>query len=102
LKGRLGANAIKNGKETSTIILSMILIMSGNFAETVGSRKKKFAVYVKLPERFFISIHRSVNYNPDWAIAFHGRLSKAHLFLWQRRRAILSSMQLRKSRKPED
>lgn len=54
---------------------------------------KDVAVYVKLPDGFYISTPVG-RYNPDWAIAFYEGTVK-HIYFVAETKGSLSSMQLR-------
>lgn len=51
------------------------------------------AVYVKLPEKFYISTPVG-KYNPDWAIAFYKGTVK-HIYLVAETKGSMNSMQIR-------
>ena len=53
----------------------------------------KVAVYVKLPDGFYISTPVG-HYNPDWAIAFYEGTVK-HIYFVAETKGSMSSMQLR-------
>ena len=68
IKGKLGVNAMKANKH----LYDHIVYDSSNerdFASELDI-SDKVAVYVKLPDGFYISTPIG-KYNPDWAIAFH-------------------------------
>lgn len=68
LKGRLGVNAMKAKKH----LYDHIVYDSSNekaFASELNTNTN-VAVYVKLPDSFYISTPVG-HYNPDWAIAFY-------------------------------
>jgi type III restriction enzyme len=62
------------------------------FAESVDT-SNEVAVYVKLPNGFFISTPVG-KYNPDWAIAFHEGKVK-HIYFVAETKGSMSTMQLR-------
>jgi len=91
LKGQLGVNAIATKKH----LYDHILYDSSNertFAESVDT-SNEVAVYVKLPNGFFISTPVG-KYNPDWAIAFHEGKVK-HIYFFAETKGSMSTMQLR-------
>ena len=63
-----------------------------DFAEELDA-SKKVAVYVKLPDVFYISTPVG-HYNPDWAIAFYEGTVK-HIYFVAETKGSMSSMQLR-------
>ena len=68
IKGKLGSNAMKMEKH----LYNYLVTDSDNerkFAKDLDI-SDKVAVYVKLPNGFYISTPVG-RYNPDWAIAFH-------------------------------
>ncbi|MGE4273807.1 MAG: type III restriction-modification system endonuclease [Desulfitobacterium sp.] len=95
LKGQLGVNAMAANKH----LYDHILYDSTNektFAESVDT-SNEVAVYVKLPNGFFISTPVG-KYNPDWAIAFHEGKVK-HIYFVAETKGSMSSMQLREIEK---
>lgn len=91
LKGRLGINAIKTNKH----LFDHIVYDSKNereFAEEIDT-KDEVAVYVKLPNGFYINTPVG-KYNPDWAIAFYEGKVK-HIYFVAETKGDLSSLQLR-------
>lgn len=80
MKGKLGTNVVKTKKH----LYDHVLYDSANeknFAQELDTNKD-VAVYVKLPNGFYISTPVG-KYNPDWAIAFYeGSLSI--FILWQK------------------
>ena len=91
MKGQLGVNAMKANKH----LYDHILYDSANekaFAEQIDTASE-VAVYVKLPQGFFISTPVG-KYNPDWAIAFHQGKVK-HIYFVAETKGSLSSLQLR-------
>ncbi len=95
LKGQLGVNAMTANKH----LYDHILYDSTNektFAESVDT-SNEVAVYVKLPNGFFISTPVG-KYNPDWAIAFHEGKVK-HIYFVAETKGSMSSMQLREIEK---
>lgn len=95
LKGQLGVNVMAANKH----LYDHILYDSTNektFAESVDT-SNEVAVYVKLPNGFFISTPVG-KYNPDWAIAFHEGKVK-HIYFVAETKGSMSSMQLREIEK---
>lgn len=91
IKGRLGVNAIKATKH----LYDHIVYDSNNerkFAEDLDV-SNDVAVYVKLPDGFYISTPVG-RYNPDWAIAFYEGAVK-HIYFVAETKGSMSSMQLR-------
>ena len=91
IKGKLGANAMKANKH----LYDHIVYDSTNerdFATELDTNTD-VAVYVKLPDGFFISTPVG-HYNPDWAIAFYDGKVK-HIYFVAETKGSMSSMQLR-------
>ena len=91
IKGKLGVNAIKANKH----LYDHIVYDSTNekaFAESLDV-STDVAVYVKLPDGFYISTPVG-HYNPDWAIAFYEGKVK-HIYFVAETKGSMSSMQLR-------
>ncbi|MEG2650001.1 MAG: DEAD/DEAH box helicase family protein [Eubacterium sp.] len=91
IKGKLGVNAMKANKH----LYDHIVFDSTNerdFATTLDTATN-VAVYVKLPNGFFISTPVG-HYNPDWAIAFYDGKVK-HIYFVAETKGSMSSMQLR-------
>ncbi len=91
LKGQLGVNAMVAKKH----LYDHILYDSENekqFAEKIDTGAE-VAVYVKLPNGFYISTPVG-KYNPDWAIAFLEGMVK-HIYFVAETKGSMSSMQLR-------
>lgn len=91
LKGHLGTNAMKADKH----LYDHILYDSTNerdFATELDIRSE-VAVYVKLPNGFYISTPVG-RYNPDWAIAFYEGMVK-HIYFVAETKGSMRSMQLR-------
>ena len=91
LKGRLGTNAMKADKH----LYDHILYDSTNerdFAKDLDV-DSHVAVYVKLPDGFYISTPVG-RYNPDWAIAFYQGKVK-HIYFVAETKGSMRSMQLR-------
>ena len=91
IKGKLGTNAMKANKH----LYDHIIYDSTNektFAENLDT-SKDVAVYVKLPDGFYISTPVG-KYNPDWAIAFYEDNIK-HIYFVAETKGSMSSMQLR-------
>lgn len=91
IKGRLGANAMKVKKH----LYDHIVYDSSNeqvFATELDTNTN-VAVYVKLPDGFYISTPVG-HYNPDWAIAFYEGTVK-HIYFVAETKGSMDSMQLR-------
>jgi len=91
IKGKLGVNAIKANKH----LYDHIVYDSTNekaFAESLDVCSD-VAVYVKLPDGFYISTPVG-HYNPDWAIAFYEGNIK-HIYFVAETKGSMNSMQLR-------
>ncbi len=91
IKGRLGVNAMKTKKH----LYDHVVYDSSNeqaFAEELDVNKD-VAVYVKLPDGFYISTPVG-HYNPDWAIAFYEGTVK-HIYFVAETKGSMNSMQLR-------
>lgn len=91
IKGRLGVNAMKAKKHLYDHI---IYDSTGerDFATELDTNKD-VAVYVKLPDGFYISTPVG-RYNPDWAIAFYKGNIK-HIYFVAETKGSMRSMQLR-------
>jgi type III restriction enzyme len=92
MKGQLGTNAMAANKH----LYDHIIYDSTNektFAEPIDTASE-VAVYVKLPNGFYISTPVG-KYNPDWAIAFYEGKVK-HIYFVAETKGSMSSMQLRK------
>lgn len=91
MKGRLGVNAMKAKKH----LYDHIVYDSSNeqkFATELDTNTN-VAVYVKLPDGFYISTPVG-HYNPDWAIAFYEGTVK-HIYFVAETKGSMNSMQLR-------
>ena len=91
IKGKLGVNAMK----TQRHLYDHVVFDSSNeknFAEKLDT-SKDVAVYVKLPNGFYISTPVG-RYNPDWAIAFYEGHVK-HIYFVAETKGSMSSLQLR-------
>ncbi|MDO5338131.1 MAG: DEAD/DEAH box helicase family protein [Eubacteriales bacterium] len=91
IKGKLGVNAMKAKKH----LYDHIVFDSTNerdFATELDTNTD-VAVYVKLPDGFYISTPIG-HYNPDWAIAFYEGKVK-HIYFVAETKGSMSSMQLR-------
>ncbi len=91
IKGKLGVNAMKAKKH----LYDHIVYDSTNerdFATDLDTNND-VAVYVKLPDGFYISTPVG-HYNPDWAIAFYEGTVK-HIYFVAETKGSMSSMQLR-------
>lgn len=95
IKGKLNVNAMKAQKH----LYDHIIYDSTNehdFATELDTNKA-VAVYVKLPNGFYISTPVG-KYNPDWAIAFYEGEVK-HIYFIAETKGSMSSMQLREIEK---
>ena len=95
IKGRLGTNAMKAKKH----LYDHIVYDSTNekdFATELDTNTN-VAVYVKLPDGFYISTPVG-HYNPDWAIAFYEGTVK-HIYFVAETKGSMRSMQLREIEK---
>ena len=91
IKGKLGTNAMKAQRH----LYDHIVYDSTNerdFATDLDTNTD-VAVYVKLPDSFYIATPVG-HYNPDWAIAFYKGTVK-HIYFVAETKGSLSSMQLR-------
>jgi type III restriction enzyme len=91
IKGKMGVNAMKANKH----LYDHIVYDSTNerdFATELDTNTD-VAVYVKLPDGFYISTPVG-HYNPDWAIAFYEGTVK-HIYFVAETKGSMSSMQLR-------
>lgn len=91
IKGQLGVNAMKAKKH----LYDHIVYDSSNeqkFATELDINTN-VAVYVKLPDGFYISTPVG-HYNPDWAIAFYEGTVK-HIYFVAETKGSMNSMQLR-------
>lgn len=91
IKGKLGVNAMKAKKH----LYNHIIYDSSNerdFATDLDTNTD-VAVYVKLPDGFYISTPVG-HYNPDWAIAFYEGKVK-HIYFVAETKGSMSSKQLR-------
>ena len=91
IRGKLGVNAMKANKH----LYDHIVYDSANeqkFATELDTNTD-VAVYVKLPDGFYISTPVG-KYNPDWAIAFYEGKVK-HIYFVAETKGSMSSMQLR-------
>lgn len=92
IKGKLGVNAMKAQHH----LYDHIVYDSTNerdFSSRLDA-DTNVAVYVKLPDSFYISTPVG-HYNPDWAIAFYEGTVK-HIYFVAETKGSMSSMQLRK------
>lgn len=91
IKGRLGINAMKAKKH----LYDHVVFDSNNERDfaTELDINTDVAVYVKLPDGFYISTPVG-HYNPDWAIAFYEGKVK-HIYFVAETKGSMSSMQLR-------
>jgi type III restriction enzyme len=91
IKGRLGTNAMKANKHLYDHIV-YDSTNERNFATELDTNTN-VAVYVKLPDGFYISTPVG-HYNPDWAIAFYEGTVK-HIYFVVETKGSMSSMNLR-------
>ena len=91
ITGKLGVNAMKAKKHLYDHIVYDSLI-ERDFATDLDTNTD-VAVYVKLPDGFYISTPVG-HYNPDWAIAFYEGKVK-HIYFVAETKGSMSSMQLR-------
>lgn len=91
IKGRLGTNAMKAKKHLYDHIV-YDSTNEKNFASELDINSD-VAVYVKLPDGFYISTPVG-RYNPDWAIAFYEGTVK-HIYFVAETKGFMNSMQLR-------
>ena len=91
IKGRLGVNAMKAKKH---LYDHVVFDSAGekNFATELDTNRD-VAVYVKLPNGFYISTPIG-HYNPDWAIAFYEGSVK-HIYFVAETKGSMNSTQLR-------
>lgn len=95
IKGQLGKNAMKTQKH----LFDHLIFDSDNekkFASDLDT-SDEVAVYVKLPNSFFISTPVG-KYNPDWAIAFYEGNVK-HIYFVAETKGSMNSLQLREVEK---
>ena len=91
IKGKLGANAMKAQRHLYDHIV-YDSTNERNFAADLDTNTD-VAVYVKLPDSFYISTPVG-RYNPDWAIAFYEGIVK-HIYFVAETKGSMRSMQLR-------
>ena len=91
IKGRLGTNAMKANKHLYDHVI-YDSTNEKNFASELDINSD-VAVYVKLPDGFYISTPVG-RYNPDWAIAFYEGTVK-HIYFIAETKGSMNSMQLR-------
>ena len=91
IKGKLGANAMKAQRHLYDHIV-YDSTNERNFASELDTNTD-VAVYVKLPDSFYISTPVG-HYSPDWAIAFYEGTVK-HIYFVAETKGSMSSMQLR-------
>ena len=95
IKGKLGSNAMKMEKH----LYNYLVTDSDNerkFAKDLDI-SDKVAVYVKLPNGFYISTPVG-RYNPDWAIAFHEGSVK-HVYFVAETKGSMNTLELREIEK---
>lgn len=91
LKGKLDVNAMKTRKHLYDNLVYDSKV-ERNFATELEA-SDKVAVYVKLPNKFFIPTPVG-RYNPDWAIAFYEGSVK-HIYFVAETKGTMSSIELR-------
>lgn len=91
IRGKLGVNAMKAKKHLYDHVV-FDSTNERNFAAELDINTD-VAVYVKLPDGFYISTPVG-HYNPDWAIAFYEGKVK-HIYFVAETKGSMSSMQLR-------
>ena len=91
VKGKRDVNSIKVNKHLYDYVVYDSNI-ERKFAEDLDT-DRNVAVYVKLPNSFFISTPVG-KYNPDWAIAFYEGTVK-HIYFVAETKGSMSSLQLR-------
>lgn len=91
IKGKLGTNAMKAQRHLYDHIL-YDSASERDFATDLDTNTD-VAVYVKLPDSFYIATPVG-HYNPDWAIAFYEGTVK-HIYFVAETKGSMSSMQLR-------
>ena len=91
IKGRLGVNAMKATKHLYDHVIYDSSIERAFAAELDANQDA--AVYVKLPDGFYISTPVG-KYTPDWAIAFYDGTVK-HIYFVAETKGSASSLQLR-------
>lgn len=91
INGKLGVNAMKAKKHLYDHVV-FDSINERDFAAELDTNTD-VAVYVKLPDGFYISTPVG-HYNPDWAIAFYEGKVK-HIYFVAETKGSMSSMQLR-------
>ena len=91
IKGKLGVNAMKANKHLYDHIV-YDSVNERDFATDLDTNVD-VAVYVKLPDGFYISTPVG-HYNPDWAIAFYEGKVK-HIYFVAETKGSMNSMQLR-------
>lgn len=91
IKGRLGVNTMKANKHLYDHIV-YDSTRERDFAADLDTNKD-VAVYVKLPDGFYIATPVG-HYNPDWAIAFYEGTVK-HIYFVAETKGSMNSMQLR-------
>lgn len=90
IKGRLGVNAMKSKKHLYDHIV-YDSTNEFNFAQELDV-SSNVAVYVKLPDGFYISTPVG-KYNPDWAIAFYEGTVK-HIYFVAETKGTLDTLQM--------
>lgn len=91
IKGKLDVNAVRTKKHLYDYVV-YDSAKEKEFAEELDT-SKEVAVYVKLPNSFFIPTPIG-HYNPDWAIAFYEGKVK-HIYFIAETKGSMSTLQLR-------
>lgn len=91
IKGKLDVNAVRTKKHLYDYVV-YDSAKEREFAEELDT-SKEVAVYVKLPNSFFIPTPIG-HYNPDWAIAFYEGKVK-HIYFIAETKGSMSTLQLR-------
>ncbi len=92
IRGRLGVNTMKAKKHLYDYLV-YDSAKERDFAAALDT-SRDVAVYVKLPESFYISTPVG-RYTPDWAIAFYGE-NVRYIYFVAETKGSVSSMQLRR------
>lgn len=92
IKGKLDVNAMKVDKHLFDHIILLISTNERKFAQELDVASD-VAVYVKLPDGFYISTPVG-HYNPDWAIAFKEGTVK-HIYFVAETKGSVDTMELR-------
>ena len=93
IKGTLGVNAMKTSRHLYDHLVYDSSVERDFANEMEMDTSSRVAVYVKLPDSFYISTPVG-KYNPDWAIAFYEGTVK-HIYFVAETKGSMSSLQLR-------